>query len=745
MRTHIIITLVFASLATACGKSGSSGDLSNAPAAVVLEHGGETELESRSNRSSQFAGDDWPFYHGDPGGTHYSTLQQINLQTVSGLEVAWTYETGDAFGQGRSQSDMQSNPLIIGGRMFLVSPKGRLICLDPASGAELWAYDPSGDVPVKTKQRSRGVSYWKGGDDERVFFTFRKDLIAVDARTGQPVESFGVNGRVDMREGLGREARSLSVSNVSPGVVYKDLLILGSTGNTPGHVRAYDVKSGAIRWIFHTIPQPGEYGLETWPDGAWKTAMGANVWAGMTIDSDRGIIFLPTASAGMGDKDFYGADRHGDNLFGTSIVALNADTGDRIWHFQFVRHDLWDRDPPAQPTLVTVRRGDAEVPAVVQPTKAGLLFVFHRETGEPLFPVEDRKVFASRVPGEAAAPVQRFPLKPAPFARQHLTKENLTRRTPEAAKAVADAFANLSSRGPFDPPSLEGTIIFPGLDGGAEWGGAAYDPETSLIYVNSNEMAWILKLRPRPQIIDARDGRSLYLNNCMSCHGEKLEGSPPEFPPLLDVTERLSANEIYSMIAAGSGRMPAFNHLSQQDIKEVVSYLQTGDLSNAPAKTDETGSGLPRSGRSDFIFDGYKKFLDPDGYPAVSPPWGTLSAINVDTGGYAWSVPFGAYPELAAQGIENTGSENYGGGVVTKGGLFIIASTVFDNKIRAFNKLTGELLWEDTLPAAGNATPSTYMAKGRQFVAIAAGGGKNPDALPGGKIVAYALPVEGPK
>ncbi len=691
------------------------------------------------------ASDDWAYYNGNPGATHYSRLADINTRNVHELKVAWTYDTGDAnaAGNGFIPADMQSNPLVINGRLFFISPKGRLIALDAATGKELWTFDPAEGRGVYSRQRLRGVSYWTDGALRRILFTFRGKLLSVDADSGRPDPEFGSGGRVDLREGMGRDPDSVSVTNVSPGAVFQDLIVFGGTGNSPGHIRAFDVRSGKLRWVFHTIPQPGEPGYETWPKDAWKTAMGANSWAGFALDSKRGLIFVPTASGGMGDKDFYGADRHGDNLFASSLVALDAKTGKRVWHFQTVRHDMWDRDLPTAPTLVTVKRNGKRIDAVAQITKSGLIYVLDRETGKSLFPLEERAALPSDVPGEKAASSQVFPLLPAPFARQHLTADILTRRTPEAHEAVQRAFAKLRSRGPFDPPSLQGTIIFPGLDGGGEWGGAAFDPETGLLYVNANEMAWILKLGKRPPTVTGAniDGRTVYRNNCASCHGEDLKGTPPEFPSLVGVKDRLPPLDMFLQIAFGGGRMPAFKQLGTDQLRAVIQYvsggkaLALGDASSQPVSKPGIAPPL-----ADYVFEGYTKFLDPDGYPAVAPPWGTLSAINLNTGRYAWKIPFGEYPELAAKGMAGTGSENYGGSVVTAGGLLFIGATVYDNKFHAFDKRSGKLLWETTLPAAGNATPATYRANGRQFVVIAAGGGKNSKEKQGGKIIAFALP-----
>ena len=688
------------------------------------------------------AGADWPYYLGNPGATHYSTLKDIDTTNVGRLQVAWTYDTGDAPDAahgGATSLDMQVNPLVVGGRLFLVSPKGRVIGLDAATGRERWTFDPAANEPVLTRQRLRGMAYWTDGKRGRLLVTFRNWLYALDADSGRPIPGFGRDGRIDLRDGLGRDPATISVSNVTPGVVVRDLIVMGSTGNTPGHIRAFDVRTGRQRWIFHTIPQPGEAGYDTWPKDAWKTAMGVNNWCGMSVDPARGLVFVPLASPGMGDKDFYGADRHGDNLFGNALVALDAATGRRVWHFQAVRHDIWDRDFPAPPTLVTVVRDGRGVDAVAQVTKSGFVFVLDRATGKPLFPLEEKAYPASDVPGERAAQRQILPSIPAPFARQQVTRELLTRRTPAAHAAVEQVFDTVSSRGQFDPPSERGTIIFPGLDGGAEWGGAAFDPETHNLYVNANEMAWILRLKKRPAAAAGKGGRAVYLNNCAVCHRDDRSGSPPEFPSLRDVAARLPEGQMRDIVRHGNGRMPAFAALGAEEVNAVVGYLRDPDDGAAAPAATAAAPAAPADGDA-YVFEGYNRFLDPDGYPAVTPPWGTLSAINLDTGDYAWKVPLGEYPALAAAGLRNTGSENYGGAVVTAGGVLFIGATVFDNGFRAFDKRTGKLLWQVTLPAAGLATPATYRAAGRQFVVIAAGGGKNPKAAPAAKLVAYALP-----
>jgi quinoprotein glucose dehydrogenase len=682
-----------------------------------------------SGQDTKSKSTDWPAYGGGPAQIRYSTLKQIDRGNVRQLQVAWTFDTGDAF----PGSEFQCNPLVIGGVLYAATPRANVVALDAASGKLLWRFDPDPGHKPLLKIRIRGVTWWSDGADARIFTVWRQYLYSLDARTGKPDLRFGENGRIDLRDNLGREPRNM-VSLTTPGIVYKDLLIIGSLISetlpaSPGDIRAYDVRSGKMRWIFHTIPHPGEFGYDTWPKDAWTYIGSANNWAGMSVDAKRGLLFVPTGSAAF---DFYAANRTGDDLFANALIALKADTGERVWHFQEVHHDIWDRDLPSPPNLVTVRRNGVTIDAVAQTTKQGFIYVFDRETGQSLFPIEERPVPPSDLEGEVAAKTQPFPLAPAPFARQLLTADMLTERTPEAHEAVLAEFLKLRSAGQFVPGSRQGTIIFPGFDGGSEWGGNAFDPETGLLYVNANEMAWILRMLEQHPASPNTTGRELYMANCASCHRADLSGGPPEFPSLKNLSEQYSAWELRTILAAGSGRMPSFARLGGEALGAVADYVLTGANANVHAET--TSSIFMK-----YLNDGYPKFLDPDGYPAVKPPWGTLNAIDLNTGKYEWKIPLGEYPELVAKGMTGTGSENYGGPIVTAGGLVFIGATCYDKKFRAFDKKTGELLWETTLPFAGNATPSTYEIGGRQFVAIAAGGGKS-RAPSGGDIVAFALP-----
>jgi quinoprotein glucose dehydrogenase len=661
----------------------------------------------------------WPI-NGGEGNIRYSALTQIDRTNVGSLQVAWTYDSRDAF----KDSEMQSNPIVVDGVLFATTPTMKVVAVNAETGQEIWKFDPSGGAGARTRFRHRGVTVHA----DRVFVTYRSFLWALDKTTGQPIVSFGTDGRVDLREGLGRPAAGLSVSASTPGVVFEDLLIMPSSvpetlPGTPGHIRAFDVKTGKQRWSFHTIPQPGELGYDTWPPDAYKITGGANAWAGVTVDPKLAMVFAATGSASF---DFYGPTRHGDNLFANCVLALDARTGKRVWHFQGIRHDLWDWDFPAPPSLVTVRRNGRSVEAVAQTTKFGDVFVLDRRTGTPLFPIEEREAPRSTVDGERTAPTQPRPTRPPPFARQGLTEAMLTRRTPEAHAAVLERFRKLKS-GFLMPPSFEGTIVFPGFDGGAEWGGSAFDPETGLLYVNSNEMAWIVKLIPN-------NDTSLYNANCATCHREDRMGSPAG-PSLVDIGTRLSRDEIATIVRQGTGRMPAFPDMGARNINDVADFLVTGIDKGADPKLKSDPNWLK------YRNDGYTIFLDPDGYPAITPPWGTLNAIDLNEGTIRWQIPFGEFPELAAKGLTNTGSDNYGGPLVTAGGLVFIGATNFDKKFRAYDKLTGALLWETVLPAAGNATPSVYRIKGRQYVVIACGGGKN-GAPSGSSIVAFALPVK---
>jgi quinoprotein glucose dehydrogenase len=668
-------------------------------------------------------------YGGGPEQRRYSRLTQIDRSNVKQLAVAWTYDTGEP-------GAMQTQPVVIGNVLYGYTPTHKTFAVSAATGALLWTFDPE----IRGSGPNRGVMYWENGNDRRVFAAVDNFIYAIDAGTGKPIATFGVGGRIDLRDNLGRDPNLQGVRLTTPGVIYQDLMIVGgrvgeALPTSPGDVRAYDVRTGQLRWSFHTIPHPGEPGHETWPNDAWEYGGAANSWAGMALDVARGVVYVPTGSAAT---DFYGADRLGDDLYANSLIALDAATGRHVWHFQVVRHDMWDRDLPSPPTLVEITRGGRTIEAVAQATKHGFLFLFDRATGQPLFPIEYKAFPHSTLPGEIAAGTQPIPSLPAPFARQLLTADTLTDRTPAAHAWALEQFGRFRSEGQFVPFSVERpTVLFPGFDGGAEWGGQAFDPDTHLYYVNANDLAWTGQMAPNAS---GRNGKALYLQHCASCHRDDRLGAPPQIPSLVGIDQRRSFSEVAAVIRQGSGRMAAFPQLDAGAVNAIAQFVLTGQ--DAPAAESGTKGGPmdPRINQA-FRFTGYRKFLDPDGYPAVAPPWGTLNAINLDTGAYAWKVPLGEYPELVAMGLRNTGSENYGGPIVTAGGLVFIAATNHDRKVRAFDKATGALLWEATLPSSSNATPATYEINGRQFLVVAAGGGKSPEGGPGGMYVAFALPL----
>jgi quinoprotein glucose dehydrogenase len=660
---------------------------------------------------------DWPI-NGGAGNARYSPLTQIDRDNVKTLQPVWTYDSHDSF----PGSEMQSNAIVVDGVLYATTPTLKVIALDAATGRETWRFDPSGGSSVLSRFRHRGVTVY----EDRVFVTYRSFLWALDRKTGRPIDAFGDQGRIDLREGLDQPAAGLSVSASTPGAIFEDTLILGTSvpetlPGSPGHIRAFDVHTGKVRWIFHTIPRPGELGYDTWPPEAYKISGGANAWAGVTVDIKNAMVFAATGSASF---DFYGVTRHGDDLFADCVLALDARTGKRVWHFQGLRHDLWDWDFPSPPSLVTVLHDGRKVDAVAQTTKYGYVYVLDRKTGASLFPIEYRKAPASEIDGEQAAATQPYPLKPPPFTRQGLTADMLTTRTPEAHAAVLARF-NAMAKGFLAPPSLRGTIVFPGFDGGAEWGGSAFDADSGLLFVNANEMPWIVKLIPN-------NDASLYNSKCATCHREDRKGGPSA-PSLEHVGDRRTKDQITTIVRQGTGRMPAFPDMGARNISDVADFLLTGVDKGADPNLKNDPSWLK------YRSDGESIFLDPDGYPAITPPWGTLTAIDLNAGTIRWHIPLGEFPDLAANGLKNTGSDNYGGPVVTASGLVFIAATNFDKKFRAFDKLTGQLLWEATLPAAGNATPSIYAIDGREYVVIVCGGGKN-GAASGSSIVAFALP-----
>jgi quinoprotein glucose dehydrogenase len=687
---------------------------------------------------------DWPVYRGDPKGNQYSPLAQIHAANVHRLERAWEYKTGDA----NERSTMHVNPVVVDGVMYVTTASLKAVALSAATGKVIWEFDPSkynnGNV---VRLRNRGVTYWRGASGDRIFHFVRDRAYAVDAKTGALITSFGTNGFIDLRQNLGVDPASAVIEMTSPGAVFKNILIIASRVNesydaSPGHIRGYDTVTGALKWIFHTIPQKGQVGYDTWKWVDGERYGGANSWGGVTIDEQRGWVFAATGSA---TEDFYGGFRKGDNLFANSVLALDAMTGERKWHFQTVRHDIWDYDNPPAPILVTIGSGPTAKDAVVQLTKMGYTFVLDRDTGTPLFPVHEVAVPRSTVPGEETSPTQLVPLKPQPLVRQNLTEADLTNITPEARAQALKDFRRYVSGPIYTPPTLQGTITTPGHLGGAEWHGASFDPALNMLYVNVNEAPTINRLRPlHDSPGTAMDpvalGRQIYERMCAACHGASRQGTPPHTPALVDL--KRTAKEIETIIVEGRNAMPAFKQLRTRELAALAAFLKTPPRD---AGSTDRGATLPdpstQLGTSRFTIDGYPLFLDPHGVPAIAPPWGTLNAIDLVKGEIAWKVPLGEYPHLAAKGIRHTGTLNFGGAIATAGGVIFIAATA-DEKIRAFEKSSGRVLWEHQLPAGGYATPSIYMIDGRQYIAIAAGGSGKNATKSGDSIIAFALPQD---
>ncbi|MGO4291931.1 outer membrane protein assembly factor BamB family protein [Chitinophaga sp. RAB17] len=675
----------------------------------------------------------WQVYGGSKENIHYSALTALDTSNVSQLKVAWAYHTGDA----EEMSQIQVNPVVVGDMLYGVSPQLKLFAVNAATGKAAWVFDPvdfSGEVKGKGYfqfNACRGVTYYESGADRRIFYTAGAKLYCIHAGNGQPITSFGDSGHVDLHHDMGRNMDQLYITSTTPGIIYQDLIIVGTrvaeeAGGAPGYIRAYDVRTGKLKWIFHTIPQPGEAGYDSWEDKeAWQHTGGANAWAGFSLDEEKGIVFAPIGSASY---DFYGGRRKGNDLFANCVLALDAATGKRIWHFQTVHHDVWDRDLPTAPMLVTIKKDGRKIDAVVQVTKTGFIFLLDKNTGQPLYPVVETPVPAdTALPGEQLSATQPIPSFFKPFVRQALQEQDLNKIVPDSSfQDIRTRLATYKTGHLFNPPSRQGTVIFPGFDGGAEWGGPAIDPETGILYVNASEMPWILTM------VDAKEqhtatketqlqaGQRLYSTYCMACHGPERKGSST-FPSLVNIRQKYNEPAFTQLVDAGRRMMPAFKQLDSTEKKALAAFiLDIKDTQQSPfvalRKNVDAYTNLP------YRATGYNKFLTREGYPAVAPPWGTLSAIDLNTGQLLWKDTLGDYPELKARGI-HSGTENYGGPVVTAGGLLFIAATA-DSKFRAFNKRTGQLLWETTLPACGFATPAVYEVAGKQYVVISCGGGK---------------------
>ncbi|MGI8962553.1 MAG: PQQ-binding-like beta-propeller repeat protein [Bryobacteraceae bacterium] len=694
----------------------------------------------------------WRDYGGAADSAQYSALKQINSSNVSKLEIAWIYPTGDAH-------TYSFNPLVVDGLLYVLAKNNSIVALDASTGKEVWVHQTDPDTKLIT---NRGINYWesKGRSERRLFFASNNFLQAIDARTGKPILSFGKNGSVDLRQGLGRDPSTISlVQSTTPGRVFENLLILGSAtnegyGSAAGDIRAYNVRTGKLTWSFHTIPHPGEFGYNTWPKDAWETAGGANSWSELSLDEKRGIVYIPTASP---KYNFYGADRIGADLFGDCLLALDARTGKRLWHFQMVHHDIWDYDNATGPKLLTVRHNGKLVDAVAQAGKEGFLWVFNRVTGEPLWPIEERSVPRSDMPGEEAWPTQPFPLKPPPFARQAFTEKDLSPfiDDPQEHARFRDEIRSARNEGLFTPPGLRNTVEMPGNNGGANWGGAAVDPANGTFYVVSKDLPCMLKLEPestrKASLSDPPElrGQIVYEAHCRWCHLTNRKGEPPAVPSLVDIGKTLNAKQIETTIREGQGSMPAFPRLSSAELKSLVAYLlnPAGGSRSVPVLKAPSAIGANSShaapSRTTRYISGFGFMFTSSGLSPIAPPWSSLTAYDLNEGTIKWKIPLGDVPELAAKGFKNTGSLfPKVGPVVTAGGLIFAATR--DRKVRAFDEDSGGVLWERELDTALEGIPAVYESKGKEYLVVCAAAQAAVNPASQGKIqgayVAFSLP-----
>ncbi|MEP6949152.1 MAG: PQQ-binding-like beta-propeller repeat protein [Ginsengibacter sp.] len=673
--------------------------------------------------------DTWTEYLGGPDRNHYSTLSQIDTTNVTRLKIAWSYDAPDS-------GQMEMNPIIVNGTVYGVTAALKAFALDAVTGKELWLYKDTGSV----NGVSRGVAYWEDGNDKRIFYTVGVNLIALNARDGKLIPTFGDHGKVNLHLGLPEESKDKSIKSTTPGTVYKNLIIMPVSVSedadaAPGYIRAFDTRTGKLAWTFHTIPLPGEKGYETWPKEAYKnTNVGSvNNWTGIALDEKTGTVFIPLGSAA---PDFYGGNRKGPNLFGNCLLALNANDGTYKWHFQMIHHDLWDRDLSAPPNLITVTKNGKSIDAVAQVTKQGYTYVFDRNTGEPLFPINEVPAPASLLAGEEASPTQPVPSLPKPFARAayQLTENDISpyaEKKDSLKKILMSADKRL-----FAPPNTTNVLLLPGYDGGAEYGGAGADPSKGILYVNANEMPWYLTMEKREphdsNKMHISAGAQIYSTYCSTCHGKDMQGNAASgYPNLASVAQRQTEQYVRQVIYNGKGKMPGFSNVPIEDRQILVDYLFGTEDKDAIFSNK---SAVPKDL---YRHTGYKKFLDDKGLPAITPPWGTFTAIDLNTGNQIWQITLGITARLPDQDTHPTGCENYGGPIVTENGLLFIAATL-DGMFRAFNKYTGKLLWQTKLPAGSYATPAMYSINGKQYIVLACGGEKF-DTPRGNKIVAFSL------
>lgn len=653
----------------------------------------------------------WQRSHGDNGGTRYSALTQINRHTVTNLAVAWTYHARDA------SNNIQCNPIIVDGVMFAPTPGKQVVAVDAATGVERWRFRPEG------RPAFRGLTYWPGrsGASPRVLFCAGPYLYALDPQQGRPIAGFGEEGRVRLP---GPAQGDFGAATAAPATFEEIVVVPGFEKDVWG----FDLVTGRHLWTFHTVPRPGEFGADTWDQ---PQPYAANCWGGMAMDEVRGIAYITTGSP---KPNFTGMYHRGQNLFANCVIALDARTGRRLWHFQEIRHDIWDLDIPAPPNLATITRDGRRVDVVAACTKIGNTLLLDRVSGKPIFPFRLRRAPTSTVPGEVTWPYQPDPELPEPFSKMTYTEADLTDRTEEAADYALTRFRSMA-HGFFQPCGEGKATIFFGIDGGAEWTGACVDPETGRLYVTASHIGWTISLfrdddPPDDPGAAKTPGQLVFEQACAQCHGAHRLGLGM-YPPLRGLRHRMAEADVIRQIREGKNAMPAHPDLPASDLAALVDFLLLRDRPLPPPG--------PRPERPRYNSNGYPKFYDHEGYPANRPPWGTLNCLDLNTGKLVWKVPLGEYPELTAEGVPLTGTENYGGAIVTAGGLVFCAGTR-DNRIRAFDKDTGVELWSALLPWTGSAPPASYEVQGRQFLVIAATGGNKLGTPYGDAYVAFALP-----
>jgi quinoprotein glucose dehydrogenase len=673
----------------------------------------------------------WMDYGGGVDALQYSPLQQINKKSVGQLTQAWFYSV-----PGLS-ARFSYSPLIVDGRMYVLGSGKTIVCLDAATGKEMWTH------PTEGTPTDRGINYWESKDrtDRRLIFSADSFLQEIDARTGASIRSFGMDGRINLREGLGRDPKTIpEIQTGTPGHVFENMIILGSAtsesyGSPPGDIRAYDVLTGKTVWSFHTVPHPGEFGYDTWPKDAWKYIGGVNTWGEFAIDTKRAIGYFPLGSP---TYDFWGGDRIGAGLYGDCLLALDLRTGNRLWYFQTVHHDLWDYDPTTAPKLLTVRHDGKTVDVVAQATKSGFLFVFDRVSGKPLWPIEERPVPKSDAPGEESWPTQPVPTKPLPFARQSFTEKDIDPYISDADKAhILEILRAANNQGIFTPGTdKRNSIQIPADDGGANWGNGAADPKTGVVYLRTSDspelkykLSQKLPLRVPHSASAEMQGHAIFSQLCQGCHGPNRTGvmSPKD----------IGIDKFKKIVSGGEGEMPGFSDLQPEYLDALAAYI-SNPAAGGPALAAAPGGGMerlpPPPGITRYFGTYENRILSTDGLPAISPPWTSLVAIDLNDGELKWRVPIGVVPGLAAKGIKDTGTAkvslaaNRTAPIVTAGGLVFIA-TWPDRTIHAYDEDTGKLLWEQEIEANPEGLPSVYEVDGREYIVFCASG-HPPEAAP---------------